>query len=654
MLASLIAGVQATARAFSRSWTASVQCFSLGKRRGKAGEQRSSRMLRELTQSFCLLFACGLLITLMGCGRQGHGGGYPPPPNPLVAKCEPGRLGSRFVITEPASPKTFNPLFAFDGASDGIARLLHGSLVNVNFATQEAGPGLAESWNTSPDGRTWIFKLRQGLRWSDGVPLTADDVVFTWNDIMYDPKYNQISYDLFRIGERSFEVTKLDDLTVKVVTPEVFAPFIEFFGSVSILPRHILQNAAKENRFPTAYGLHTPPERVVGCGPYRLKECRPGQFTLLERNPEYWAVDGHGQRLPYFDEVLFTVSHGKNMDVLLFLHGQSDVIENVPLEEVGVLASAKTQELHRPWAWRLTHWSGGAPARRNVRLIDLGIGTEREILWFNLNSGTNAAGIPFVNPAKLKWFREPKFRQAVSYAIDRDRLTREVYGGHAEPMYGFVSEENKKWRNPNIRRSSYDPAKARALLAELGIADRKGDGLMTDADGIPLEILFNSNTGNPLREMSARLIQEDLQKIGIKLMYQPVDFPSLVRKVNATFDYECAMMGLGGGGGDPASQMNVLCSSEELHQWFPSQKAPATGWEARIDQLMAAQMRTLDFSQRKKFFDEVQAILAEELPMIYTVSPHCYAAIRADTANLAPSALSAYHLTWNLEELYFK
>jgi peptide/nickel transport system substrate-binding protein len=167
-------------------------------------------------------------------------------------------------------------------------------------------------------------------------------------------------------------------------------------------------------------------------------------------------------------------------------------------------------------------------------------------------------------------------------------------------------------------------------------------------------MLFYSNSGNPLRERAAALIREDLSKLGIKLVYLPLDYRALVERINVTFDFECALMGLGGGSGDPATQMNVLRSSEELHQWFPFQKAPSTDWEARIDSLMDAQMRTLDFAQRKKAFDEVQVILAEELPMIYTVAPFAAAAIRSDVGNLRPAVLSPFRLTWNLEELYFK
>src|SRR5262249_27831716 len=153
--------------------------------------------------------------------------------------------------------------------------------------------------------------------------------------------------------------------------------------------------------------------------------------------------------------------------------------------------------------------------------------------------------------------------------------------------------------------------RASALLAEAGLKNRNSEGVLTDAEGHPAEILFYSNTGNLLREKTALIIQEDLKKVGIKLVFVPLDFRTLLRKINITFDYEAALMGLSGGASDPGSQMNVLRSSEELHQWFPFQKAPSTEWEARIDALMDSQLRTLDFAQRKKDFDEVQLILAE-------------------------------------------
>ena len=483
-----------------------------------------------IAPSFSRLVWVVAVLALSGCGRQttsGPSASHPLPPSPLIARGAPGQPGGRFVILASASPKTFNPLMAFDSASDAIVRLLYSPLVILDWATQQPGPGLAESWSVASDQKTWTFKLRQGVRWSDGEPFTADDVVFTWNDIMYNPEYNQATYNLFRIGGRNFAVTKMDDFTVQVVTPEVFAPFLEFFGGVAILPKHILQTAVTAKVFPSAYGTGSKPSRVVGCGPYRLEEFRLGKFTLLGRNPEYWVADQQGRRLPWFDEVMFSVESSPAKQTALFLAGKSDVCDSVSLQAYPQFKQAA---------------AGG-----RFQLVELGVGPERDFLWLNENTGTNAAGRPFVNPVRLKWFRNKKFRQAVSCAIDRDRLAREVYGGRAQPTYGFISTENPKWNDPDIPRYSFNLARARALLAEIGIQDRKGDGKMVDADGSPIEILFYSNLGNPLRQRAAAFIVDDLKQLGINLSYMPIDYRALVERINVTFDYECALMGLGGG-----------------------------------------------------------------------------------------------------------
>jgi len=546
----------------------------------------------------------------------------------------PGKTGGRFLLGAANGPKTFNPLLALDSASDGVVRLLFSSLIHFDQTTQEPGPGLAESWAVAPDQKTWTLKIRKGLYWSDGQPLTGEDVTFTWNEIMYNPQFNQVTYGLFQTGGKNFVVTNLDDVTVQVVTSEVYAPFLEFFGSVAILPKHALTYAVKQKTFPATYGIGTPPARLVGCGPYRLKEFRPGQFTLLERNPEFWMVDTHGIRLPYFDEVKVIVTGTPAAESLLFRNGKSDAYENVRLQEFEQFTqSAKNGRF---------------------KSIEVGVGAERDFLWFNQNTGTNRDGTPIVNPVKLKWFRNRKFRQAISCCIDRERIVREVYGGRGRAAYSFLSTENPKWNNAKVPQYSFDPARAKALLGEIAIEDRKGSGVAQDKEGNSIEILLVSNLGNPAREKASAMIREDLMKIGIKLTYTQVPFEVLRNKVDRVFDYECALMGLGGGGVDPATQMNVLRSSEDLHQWFPSQSSPSTDWEARIDALMDGQMRSLDFAARKRAFDEVQMILADELPMIYTVSPLCYAAIRSTVGNLRPSSLTPYRLTWNIEELYFQ
>ena len=581
------------------------------------------------------------LLCLPACGKKESPdkaapkvAAAPLPEKPLVSQCEPGVHGGRLVIATFGDPKTFNPITENESSSTDIIRFLFSGLVSVDTPTQTVGPGLAESWKVEPDQKTWTFTLRKGVVWSDGRPLTADDVVFTW-EVIYHPEIDNVTADLFKIDGKKFEVTKLDALTVKVVTPAPYAPFIEYFGSVPVIPKHVLEPAVKEKRFASAYGINTPPAELVGCGPFKLKQFKPGEFTLLERNPSYFAVDTKGQRLPYLDTVIYTVLPDINAMSLRFLKGEADMHENV-----------RPDEYER---FKIEADKG------KFTLRELGLGLERGFLWFNQNTNLNAkSSAPLVAPHKLSWFRNPKFRQAISHAIDRPSIVKAIYAGRAFPNYGFVSMENKKWNNPEVAKYPFDLTKARALLKEIGIEDRNNDGLLEDASGKVVEFILNTNTGNSVRERTAVLIQDDLKKLGVKLVFQPIEFNTLVAKINNTYDYDCILLGLGGGGTDPASSMNVLKSEGFTHQWFPRQKTPATDWEARIDFLMNEQIKTLEFPQRKKLFDEVQAILAEQQPMIYTVAPTVYSAVRNDLGNVRPTVLSSYRISWNAEELYFK
>lgn len=586
------------------------------------------------------LFPLAVTVLLAGCGGkpavapQKSAADYPLPEPPLVAECAPGIPGGRLVVGTFGDPKTFNPITANESSSEEIYRHLFAALLGFDWTTQQVTPGLAESWTNSPDGKTWTFKLRKNLRWSDGQPLTADDVIFTW-DVIYNPEIDNVMRDAFIIDGKKITVTKVDDLTIQAVTPDLYAPFLENFGGVPILPKHILAKTVADKNFTSAYGVNWKPEEIVGSGPFRLKEYKQAQLILLERNPYFMEVDTKGQRLPYFDNIIFTVVPDMNAMSLRFLSGESDMDDIIFPAEYDRF---KTE---------------GAKGKFN--LLEPGIGLEAGFFWFNQNTNANAkTGKPNVAAHKLKWFRDQKFRQACSYAIDRESIIKSIYSGRAIPNYGFVTPGNKKWFNPNTPKYPLDVAKAQALLKEIGIEKRNGDEFATDADGNKVEFVLNTNTGNGAREKTAVLIAADLKQLGFNVILQPIEFNTLVSKIDDTFDYDCILLGIGSGGTDPSSSLNVIKSSGFTHQWFPRQKSPATDWEARLDQLMDAQNKTLDFAERKKIYDEVQHILGEQMPMIFTVTPLFYSAARADIGNLRPTPLSAYRATWNAEELYFK
>ena len=580
---------------------------------------------------------------LSGCGEKTEtapaksAASYPLPDPPLVVNCEPGIPGGRFVIGELGDPKTFNPTTANETSSRDIYRLMFSKLLELDVPTQEIVPSLAYAWTNAADHRTWTFKLRKNLRWSDGEPLTADDVVFTWNDVIYNTNINNVTRDGFIIDGKKFEVTKIDDLTVQVVTPTVFAPFLVTFGAgVEILPKHILARTVADGTFISAYGVNSDPAKVIGSGPYRLKECKAAQYTRLERNPYYFETDKQGQRLPYFDTVIFTVVPNMNAMSLRFLSGESDVDDFIYPNEY-----SKFKEDEQ---------------KGKFKLLEPGVGLEMSFFWFNQNTNVNEkTGEPIVDPTKLKWFRNEKFRQACSYAIDRESIIKSVFSGRGVPAYGFETPGNVRWFNPDIPKYPHDVAKAKALLKEIGIEVRNGDDYATDADGNKIEFVLNTNTGNDVRNKAAVLIAADFKELGFHVIFQPIEFNTLITKIDDTHDYDCVLLGLAPGTSpDPSMGMNVIKSDGFTHQWFPRQPSPSTAWEARLDELMDEQTKALDYDARRKIYNEVQEILAEQQPMIFTVTPIYYAAIRSDVGNVRPTALSYYRATWNLEELYYK
>jgi peptide/nickel transport system substrate-binding protein len=583
------------------------------------------------------------VIGLSGCGKRTETAApdnsavnCPLPDPPAVANCPPGVRGGRFVICELREPKTFNFLISDESSSRYIGRLMFWGLLNFDVPTQTVKPGLAESWTNSPNGKTWTFKLRKNLRWSDGTPLTADDVVFTWNDIIFNPDIPNPVRDQFIIEGKKFTVTKVDDLTIQVTTPEVYAPFLQAFGyDVPIYPKHTLQHYANAG-FPSAYGVNWNPKDIVCEGPYCLKQYKQAEYAVLERNPYFLEVDTNGTRLPYFDEIIFSVVPDYNAQSLRFLSGESDADDYIYPYDYDQFKAAS--------------------ANGKFDLLEPGVGLETTFFWFNQNTNINSqTGKPYVDPVRLKWFRNIKFRQAISYAIDRDDIIKSVESGRAIPQYGFLTQGYQNWYAPNTKTYPYDPAMAVELLKEIGIEKRNGDDFLTDADGNKIEFVFNTNVENNERKKMAVLITSDLRKIGVNAIFQPVEFNTLITKIDDTYDYDCVLLGnYSDTGTDPYGSMNILKSSGYDHYWFCRQKTPVTPWEARMDQLTDAQMQTLDLTEREKDFSEVQEILAEQQPMIFTVTPMYYAAIRSDVGNVRPTPLSYYRVTWNAEELYFK
>jgi peptide/nickel transport system substrate-binding protein len=223
-----------------------------------------------------------------------------------------------------------------------------------------------------------------------------------------------------------------------------------------------------------------------------------------------------------------------------------------------------------------------------------------------------------------------------------------VFNGHARSAVGPISPVNKFWFNSRLK---VDPFNSEAALQKLQLDGfRLQNGVLKDSNGNNVEFSIITNSGNKYRERMALLIQEDLGKIGIKVNVVTLDFPSLIERISQSFNYEGAILGLTNVDLDPNGQMNVWLSSSENHQWNPQEKSPETTWEAEIDQLMRTQSSTNDPQKRKKSFDRVQEIVAEQVPFIYLVNRNALSAISSSVQGATPVVLRP-QTYWNIEML---
>lgn len=554
---------------------------------------------------------------------------YPLPQDVEISESPPGQYGGIFVQSNSQEPKTFNPLVAEDAYSAQAIGWLLSSLTVYHPLKQEVIPGLAKSWDIAADNKTYTFHLRRGVRWSDGKPFTADDVIFTFEAI-FDPRYPNRYSQQYTIAGKPLHYEKVDDYTVRFTTADIYAPFLNDIGFASILPRHQLKasfdNGTLQKQWTSQTAIHHP-EEIVGTGPFRIFSYRPGERMVLAPNPHYWRADEKGQRLPYVDFMISKFVPSTNTETVLFATGQTDASSINVTDVAWVKEAAKTYDF--------TVYNRGPEA--GIRFI-----------WFNQHPGKGPEGEPYVKPYKLEWFRDKRFRQAVAYGLDRPGIIKAVYFGRAEPLNSIISPANQKWHNLDTKAYPYNPQKARSLLKEAGFHYRP-DGTLIDDQGHRVEFELLASEGSQAMAAIATTFMENMRDLGMRVRLNIIDFGTLVNKISNTFGYQVATMGFTGGG-DPSGGKAIYRSDGRLHVWYPEQPEPATEWEARIDAIMDEQERTLDESKRIELIHELQAIFSEQLPLIFLVTPNAYAGIGNEWRNVEVPPIGS--IIWNLDELW--
>jgi peptide/nickel transport system substrate-binding protein len=547
----------------------------------------------------------------------------------LRTSSEAGKPGGRLVAAFRSEPHTFNPVIALDQPSIGIIDRINSDLIHINRQTQKTEPALARSWTMSKDGTEFTVKLRRGLRFSDGQPFDADDVMFSFK-VYLDDRVPSRHHDLLITKGKAIKLEKLDSYTVRFTFPAPYSAAERAFDSVAMLPRHLLEKDFQQGTIGQVWGTNVSPDKVAGLGAFRLKQVVPGEKIVLERNPNYWKVDSKGQHLPYVDELTILIIPSQDAQIVRFQAGDTNVISDLSGEDFAALETA--QQI------------------RHFKLYDVGPGLEYNFLLFNLNDDTEGR-LPEI-ARKQKWFRDERFRQAVSAAIDRAAIVRLVYRGRGAALATHVSPGNKLWYNAAVAAPPRSEQKARQLLQSSGFSWRR-NGDLIDASGQPVEFTIIAKSSSAQRTQMATLIQDDLKKIGITAHVVPVESRAANDRVLNSHDYEAAILGLVSSDTDPTPDMNVFMSNGQTHLWHLGEKKPATPWEAEIDQLLEKQQVTLNYQQRRNIYDRLQELLAEQLPVVFLATPDILVAARERLGNFRPAIIEQYTL-WNAEEIFWR
>ena len=544
-----------------------------------------------------------------------------------------GKFGGELVSsTIGEGPKTFNPFNCKDNTSQTMASIMYDGLLTSDPITGQPTPKLAKSFSISPNGKTYTIKLRCGIKWSDGKPITADDVVFTWNDIIFAGLGDTSTRDSIVIDGKLPTVKKIDNYTVEFTTPKPFAPFIRML-STSIAPKHVFMPAIKKGSayFDSFLSTNTKPSDFVVSGAFKLKEYVPAQRVVFERNPNYYEINSKGQKLPYLDKLVYLIVGDLNNEVLKFEAKELDVISL----QGSKVARYKSLEPHS-----------------DFKLYNLGPDTGTMYLSMNLNNRKNNKGKYYVDPDKQMWFQDLDFRKAVDYAIDRKNMVLNIANGIGAPL--FTPESlNSIYLNKNLKPYDKDLNKSKQLLKKSGFyLDKKGK--LFDKHGHRVEFDLYTNAGNTEREAIGVMVKQDLEDLGMKVNFKPIEFNSLVNKLVSTYDWDMVIMGLTGSPLEPNGGKNVWLSDGRLHMF--NQRTPQEGkakilpWEKELDYLYTQGALATKFEDRKKYYDTYQEVVYNEKPMIYIYSPIRIVALRNKFKNIYPSGLGG--ITHNIEEIY--
>ncbi|MDR2874324.1 MAG: peptide-binding protein [Methylobacillus sp.] len=499
---------------------------------------------------FLRTFGILALLTLAACGSSSDA----PHDNADLDRHYASESGGTLIDAMPAEPSSLLSMLAGESASSTVASNIFNSLLKYDKNLELEGE-LAQSWQVSGDQKTITFKLKPGLKWADGAPLTSADVLFTWK-IMIDDNTRTpygADYKLVKHAEAP------DALTFRVTYEQPYAPALSSWAGLQILPEHLLKG---QDINTTAFA-----RKPVGSHYYQLAEWKHGEHISLTRNPN--ATQGQAR----IDRLVSRFIPDPAAQFLELMADNIDVMNLSPIQSARILPAR--EELNRRVA------------------LYKELGNAYTYLGFNL---------------KHKPFDDKRVRQAINYAINKQELIDGVLLGLGEPV-ASPYKPGTRWSNPDLHPYPHDIEKAKQLLKEAGYEDHDGDGIL-DKDGQPLqfEILTNQNAD---RVKGATFIQRQLKQIGIAVSIRQLEWASFIGRYIKTGDFQAVVLGWSLGA-EP-DQFNIWHSSQQA----PGQFNFIGYNNPEVDKLLEQGRLELDPDKRMKIYHHFAEILLDDSPVVY-------------------------------------
>ena len=495
----------------------------------------------------CLLSAL-LASMLVSCGEQKNQAAL------NFNQSYPAESGGTLVDALSGEPSGLIAMIAGESSASAIASNIFNSLLKYDKNLELTGE-LAQSWEVSADQKSITFHLKPNLKWADGQPLTSADVLFTWQTVTDDHTRSPYGADYKLVKKAETP----DPNTFKVTYAQPYAPALDSWSGLHILPKHLLQGQDINN---TAFARHP-----VGSHYYQLDQWKKGESISLKRNPN--ATQGQAK----IDRLVSRIIPDRAAQ---FLELMADNIDSMSLNSI---------QYARIFPSRPDLTAKIAQYKE--------LGNSYTYLGFNL---------------KRKPFDDVRVRQAINYAIDKQEIIDGVLLGLGLPV-ASPYKPGTRWSNPKLQPYPYDPQKAIALLKEAGFEDHDHDGIL-DKDGKPLsfEILTNQNKE---REMSAVLVQRRLKEIGIDVKIRVVEWATFISRFIKTGDFNVVLLGWGLG-----------LEPDQFNIWHSSQQAPGQfnfiGYHnPKVDKLLEAGRLELNPDKRMKIYHQFAEILLQDSPVVY-------------------------------------